>query len=124
MTMIDPYMPTPSISAATFVHHTDGTRITVRSMSGTAERLSTSSHPPNSVTAAANRPIVPADAQPQVEPLDSPSSSATSHAASAPAAATLTEPVARTGDSGMNATVAATASPATISGNQNSQCHD
>src|SRR4051794_15404425 len=114
-------MPAPNSSATTFVVHTAGSRIMRMSMRGLPERSSTATQPAASAAAAANRPIVSGEDQPQALPLLSGSSSATSQAESRPAAAQLTLPLERLGDGGTNRQASRPVTTTTPSGIQNSQ---
>ncbi len=94
------YMPAPNSSAAVLVVHTDGRRITLRSMSGLLERASDNSQAAKSTTAAENRPTTRTEPQPQVPAWLSGSSRATSQPERSTAPSQLTRPSARLGDSG------------------------
>src|SRR6478735_8294201 len=99
-TTIIEYMPKPNRKADTFVHHTIGVRIRRTSTSGTRDRSSTATQAANRIAAAANRPRIRGDDQPQLEPSLTPRRSATSHPESSAAAPRLTLPGVFTGDSG------------------------
>src|SRR4051812_7190906 len=124
MATISEYMPKPNSVAATFVHQTVGILIIRTSTSGWSERSSISTQAANSTTAAANRPRMRGDVQPQSEPSLTPSSSATSQPDSVSTAAIETRPGEVTGDSGIRNSVATMAIAAIAPGIQNSQWYE
>src|SRR6476469_5753320 len=124
MATISEYMPKPNSVAATFVHQTVGIRIIRTSTSGWSECSSISTQAANSATAAANRPRMRGDGQPQFEPSLTDRSSATSQPDSVSTARMLTRPGDNTGDSGIRNSVATIAIAAIAPGIQNSQWYE
>src|SRR5690242_18661594 len=105
-------MPKPSTSAARFVVQTGRSRIICMSTSGARLRDSDQTHTGISTAAAANRPSVFGDVQPQVGP---------SLIGSSTAPTGSIRPRVRTGDSGTNRTIPIVAMITATSGNQKSQ---
>jgi hypothetical protein len=91
------------------------------SISGFAERASDTSQPISSTPASASRPSTGRDVQPQVAPLLTGSSSATSQPESSRVPAQLIRPGERIGDSGTNRCAASAVRATTTIGIQNSQ---
>src|SRR5947209_479378 len=97
-------IPNPNTSAARLVVHTGRSRIIRMSTSGAALRDSAHTHAGTSTSAAANKPSVRTDVQPQLAPSLTGTSNATSQPASRTAPSGSIRPGVRTGDSGTKTT--------------------